>query len=87
MSDFFYVAAMLLRFIIEIYYVFLFARAVLSWLPEINNGFTAFIYAVTEPVLAPVRTLLDRLGVTTALPIDLSFLVVVLVLWLILNIL
>ncbi|MCL2387212.1 MAG: YggT family protein [Defluviitaleaceae bacterium] len=42
-------------------YVMLFARIILSWLPiNRNNKFLELLFALTEPVLAPVRTLVSR---------------------------
>ena len=66
-------------------YLLFIISAVLSWLPDIDNAFTDFVFSVTEPVLAPIRDLFDRLGVSSALPIDLSFLVVMILLSIGLN--
>ena len=50
-------------------------RAIMSWLPmDEDSKFANFIYMVTEPVIVPVRMLLDRLEWTHELPIDISFL-------------
>jgi YggT family protein len=36
-------------------------RCILSWLPmNMNSPFVALIYRLTEPLLAPIRTLLYR---------------------------
>ena len=61
------------RLILSAWYLLFIISAVLSWLPDI------------EPVLAPIRDLFDRLGVSSALPIDLSFLVVMILLSIVLN--
>ena len=73
------------RLILSAWYLLFIISAVLSWLPDIDNAFTDFVFSVTEPVLAPIRDLFDRLGVTSALPIDLSFLVVMILLSIVLN--
>ena len=73
------------RLILSVWYLLFIISAVLSWLPDIDNAFTDFIFSVTEPVLAPIRDLFDRLGVSSALPIDLSFLVVMILLSIVLN--
>ena len=41
-------------------YEFLFiARAILSWFPTLNlGGIMEFLYNVTEPILAPIRSVL-----------------------------
>ena len=66
------------RLILSAWYLLFIISAVLSWLPDI-------VFSVTEPVLAPIRDLFDRLGVSSALPIDLSFLVVMILLSIVLN--
>ena len=39
------------------------ARVVLSWIgPVSDNALIRFVYAVTEPVLAPVRSILPNLS-------------------------
>ena len=73
------------RLILSAWYLLFIISAVLSWLPDIDNAFTDFVFSVTEPVLAPIRDLFDRLGVSSALPIDLSFLVVIILLSIVLN--
>lgn len=73
------------RLILSAWYLLFIISAVLSWLPDIDNAFTDFVFSITEPVLAPIRDLFDRLGVSSALPIDLSFLVVMILLSIVLN--
>ena len=75
------------RLLLEMFYVLLVIRAVLSWVPGVRNRLTDFVYMVTEPVLSPVRNLLNRSRFgNLSLPIDLSFLVVLFVLTLLLYI-
>lgn len=70
-------------YVLEAYIVILFARVILSWFP-INPG-TALasvmrvLYALTEPVLAPIRRVLPpmRMG---GMGLDLSPLIVLIVL-------
>ena len=61
----------------------MFIRAIFSWFPMDENKFTDFLYAVTEPVILPVRLLFERLGWFQNLPIDISFFVTFLILSLI----
>lgn len=50
------------------------ARAVLSWFPiDEDSGIQRFLYAVTEPVVYPMRVLLQRLGLFQDLPLDIAF--------------
>ena len=63
-------------------------RAVLSWFPiSEDNPILLFVHMVTEPIVAPIRKLLDRLGWFRNLPIDMSFLVAVLLLSLVSSLL
>ncbi len=60
--------------------LFMFVRAILSWFPGQGGTFERFIYAVTEPLLLPVRKLFDLFDIRPNLPIDLSFTVTFLLL-------
>ncbi len=51
-------------------------RAILSWLPfDDDSPLVRFTYAVTEPLIIPIRSLLERSKSVQMLPIDLSFFV------------
>jgi len=41
-------------------YIMLFVRIILSWFPMRNGRFMGLLFAFTEPVLAPVRRLVQR---------------------------
>lgn len=59
-------------------------RAVISWIPDLkSNVFINFVYAVTEPVITPVRMLMERFNIMQGLPIDLSFMVTYMLLFVI----
>ena len=47
-------------------------RMLLSWMPV---PLLNFVYAMTEPLILPVRIVLERSQTVQALPIDLSFFV------------
>ncbi|HRF96611.1 MAG TPA: YggT family protein [Aggregatilineales bacterium] len=51
-----------LGWMINIYSIIILARVLLSWFPDIDpySPPVQFLYAVTEPVLSPVRTLLRQ---------------------------
>lgn len=36
------------------------ARVLLSWIPLPDNPFTRLLYQITEPILGPVRSLIDK---------------------------
>ena len=49
-----------------IYYLFLImeyaimARVLLSWIPLPDNLFTRLLYQITEPILGPVRSIINK---------------------------
>jgi YggT family protein len=71
-----------IAWLLEVYLLILFARIVLSWFPLSPDGAMAqvakVLYALTEPVLGPVRSVLPPLQVGAA-GLDLSPIVVFLV--------
>lgn len=69
-----YVLTSTVKCIIGVLQFLMIIRAILSWIPmDEDNRIDAFLYAVTEPVIMPVRTLLDRFGLFEGMPIDMSF--------------
>ena len=53
-------------------------RAVLSWImPDASGFIIEFIYLITEPLISLVRKAFEKLGFNNNSPIDLSFLVTV----------
>ncbi len=79
----------LIRALLELYLLVLFARAILSWFPINPDGAMATVqrglYAITEPVLAPLRAVLPpmRMG---GMGLDLSPMLVMLVIIVLLSI-
>ena len=54
----------------------IFARAIVSWFPvNPGNRLIAFLYQITEPVLAPLRRIIPQIGL-----IDLSPMVAIILL-------
>ena len=50
-------------------YLAIFARVILSWFPtQASNPLVQFIYAVTEPILAPIRRFVPRFGMLDVSP-------------------
>lgn len=59
------------------------ARAVFSWFsPDGENKIYAFLYYVTEPIVVPVRFVLERFETFRNIPFDLSFTIA----WLLLSV-
>ena len=74
MYQIFYVLTATVRYLITAVQILMFARAILSWLPvEEDSPIVNFLYAVTEPVIAPVRAVIERFGWFEGMPIDMSF--------------
>lgn len=53
----------------------LIVRAVMSWFPFGDNVISDIAYAVTEPLIIPVRRVLDRFEAVRNFPIDIAFFV------------
>ncbi len=69
-----YVIATTVSYLITVIQFLMFARAILSWLPiDEDNPIVNFLYAVTEPVIMPVRVVIERFGWFEGMPIDMSF--------------
>lgn len=53
----------------KFFYFAIFARIIVSWFPTSgNNPIAVFVYAVTEPILAPIRRVVPRFGRTDIAP-------------------
>lgn len=64
------------------------ARALLSWFPiDDDNPILSFVYAITEPFIYPVRSLLERFDAPTAMPIDIPFIVTYMILFILSSLL
>ena len=48
----------------------IFFRAILSWFPiDPHNPLVTFLYEVTEPILAPLRNVIPRIGMIDITPL------------------
>ena len=57
-------------------------RAILSWFDQLGESrLSAFLYMLTEPVILPVRKLCARLHLFEGLPLDIPFLITVILLY------
>jgi len=46
----------------------------MSWIvPDLDNKFVGFVYSVTEPIILPVRMIIERIPSFSQLPVDISF--------------
>ena len=67
-----------LHLVIYLYTLVMIVYAVLSWVPDLRGGWSRYLEMIVEPVLAPVRRV-----VPPAAGIDWSFLIVMVILWLV----
>ena len=76
MTAFIYVVTRLVSVFLGAEQLLMMFRAVLSWLPvDEDSDISNFLFAMTEPVIYPVRMLLDRFEGLDEFPIDLSFII------------
>ncbi|MBO6053832.1 MAG: YggT family protein [Clostridia bacterium] len=76
-----YVLMTTVRAVLIVLELLMLARALVSWLPlEEGSPVENFLFAVTEPVIMPVRALFDAFGWFEGLPIDVAFFVTFLLL-------
>ncbi len=75
-GDFFVSVATVLDYLLGLYKWIVIIAALISWVnPDPYNPIVRFLYAVTEPVLRPIRRLIGyRLG-----PVDISPVIVIIV--------
>ncbi len=54
------------------------ARVVLSWIPSMaNSPVYTVIHEVTEPILAPIRQILPRIGMLDLSPMVATFILII----------
>ena len=58
--------------LLEVMSWLIFARIIISWIPNFNNKVVEILYIVTEPILEPIRKLLNKTIGDTGIMVDLS---------------
>ncbi len=53
-------------------YLLIFVRILLSWLPMGGGAITNLIYSLTEPILGPIRQMIDRSPIGGGMSLDFS---------------
>lgn len=77
----FYVLANTVLILIEILQVAMLVRAILSWIDPMREWkISVFLEAITEPVILPVRRLCERMHWFEGMPIDMPFLITIILL-------
>ena len=76
MSEFIYILSHFVDVLLTVLYFAIFIRVILSWLPLDEDGsFVSFVYLITDPIILPIRALLDRMGLFENSPLDFSTLI------------
>lgn len=71
-----YVITTLVSVFLYILHFLMLVRAIISWLPlDDESSIVNFVYSMTEPVIYPVRLVLERFEFVNSAPIDISFFV------------
>ncbi len=78
---FLYIFATTVMFLLTVLDIAMFLRALFSWFPMLDDSaFGDFIYAITEPLIVPVRVIMHKIIPAENSPIDLSFFITFLLL-------
>ena len=77
-----YVISTIVRIFLTVLQLAMLLRAILSWFPMDSNKFLDFLYGITEPFIYPFRALFHKLGWFQNIPIDISFTVAYLAIFL-----
>lgn len=76
MSEFIYILSHFVDVLLTVIYFAIFIRVILSWLPLDEDGpFVSFVYLITDPIILPIRSMLERTGLFQNSPIDFSTLI------------
>jgi len=78
------VVTLIAQVLLRLFQALLFARAMLRLFPTENNPFVRFVTAATEPLLVPVRNVLNKFPVFAHIPFDFSIIIVFIVIELLL---
>lgn len=83
MNQFAYVLVSAVSIFLGLEQLLMLARAVFSWFqPDDDNKIYTFLYYVTEPLIVPVRAVLERFEFFGNTPFDFSFTIA----WLLLSV-
>lgn len=79
--NFLMLLARVISWLIDIVSILIVVRALLSWLPlGENNKLLYFLDVMTEPVVSPIRKLLNKSEALSQIPIDLAPLIALIIL-------
>ena len=76
-----YVIVQFVLIFIDVLSIAMFVRAILSWFTMgEQTKLGTFMYVVTEPVIMPIRALCNRFGWFQGIPLDMPFLITMVIL-------
>ena len=76
-----YVIARTVQLLLGFLETAMFLRAILSWIiADEENRLMVFLYAVTEPIILPIRALCSRIMALEESPLDIPFFITMLLL-------
>ena len=81
MQAFLYVIARTVQLLLGFLELAMFLRAILSWfITDDENRLMLFLYAVTEPIILPIRALCSKIQALDESPLDVPFFITMLLL-------
>ena len=61
----------------------MFGRAILSWIDPMGDGpLSSILYTITEPIILPVRKLCAKLHLFEGFPLDIPYMITIILLYL-----
>ena len=78
-----YIIALTVQLFLDVLLFLMFLRAILSWFVNPDAGIIHFLNTVTEPFILPVRFFLRKFNILQNTPMDFSFMIAYLLIWLI----
>ena len=59
----------------------MFGRAIVSWIfPDEDNKIAQFLFMMTEPLVYPIRQIMNKFDFFNNMPVDMSFMVAMIIL-------
>ena len=81
MDTLLYILQYTVTVIIDVLLLAMFVRAIFSWIDPMREGrLSIFLTALTEPVILPIRALCEKMHWFEGMPLDIPFLLTVLLL-------
>ncbi len=76
----FYIVAKIISIGLSVLSLAMFLRVILQFFASEDNKFVLFCYAITEPFIIPIRTIMDKMNIGQNSPIDIPFFVAYIIL-------